>query len=136
MNSSPLPPVVSPTPSAGLLGRFGLATLLGIAMLVPVGLTLIYPPWYKLECKRRQLLVFSEIREIHASSFAGFDFLFAKEKWHREKTPPHPGADTFFESIEYHISYPVLFTEWLALAGLGIFAYLRLSKRIFPPITD
>ena len=134
MDSHTTPSNSSPNPSAGLLGRFGLATVLGLAMLFPIGLTVLYPPWTKIFCQRRQILYWSEQTEIHSSSFAGFDFLFSKEKWHREQTPPNPSSDTHFESIEYQITYPVLFIEWLILFGIGIFAYIRLSKRIFVPL--
>jgi hypothetical protein len=134
MTSNTTPPNSASNPSAGLLGRFGLATVLCLAMFFPISLTAFYPPWSKVDCKRRQTLYWSERTEIHSTSFAGFDFLFSKEKWHREQTPPNPGSDTYFESIEYQITYPVLFIEWLILLGIGIFAYIRLSKRIFVPL--
>lgn len=133
MDTNSSPTTTSPNPVPGLLGRFGLATMLGFATLIPLVLTLLVPPWSKVDCQRRQTLYWSERREIHSIHFAGFDFLFAKEKWSREQTPPHPSSDTFFRSIEYQISYPVLLVEWTIVIAIGIFAYVRLARRIFSP---
>lgn len=133
MDSNNLPPVAAPNTAASFLGRFGLATVICLALCLPLGLTLLYPPWSKVDCQRRQTLYWSERREIYSTHFAGFDFVFAKEKWSREQTPPHPSSDTFFKSIEYQISYPVLFIEWVFIAGIGIFTYVRLAQRILPP---
>lgn len=132
MNAIPSPPPTNAP--AGLLGRLGLATVLGFALLVPFGLTVLYPPWLKVNCERRQILYWSEQTKVESSSFAGFDFLFSSDKWHREQTPPNPSSDTYFRSIEYQLAYPILFIEWLILVALGVVLYWRLSKRIFTPL--
>lgn len=133
MNSIP-PQLPTSNPAVGLLGRFGLATMIGFAMLFPLGLTVLYPPWNKVDCQRRQILYWSEQTEVHSSSFAGFDFLFSNEKWHREQTPPTPASDTYFKSIEYQLAYPILVFEWFLLAIIGIIVYWRSSRHIFSPL--
>lgn len=134
MHSQTSPPTIATNSAAGILGRFGLVMLLSLALLVPLGLTAFFPPWSKVECKRRQILYWSERTEVYSKSFAGFDFLLSSEKWHREQSVPNPSSDTYFESIEYEISYPILLIEWLILLAIALFAYIRLAKRIFRSI--
>lgn len=134
MNTTPPPQNDTTHPTAGILGRFGLATIVGLFLVVPFSLTVLYPPWSKVDCQRRQILYWSEQTEVHSSSFAGFDFLFSTAKWHREQTPPNPSSDTYFKSIEYQIAYPVLLFEWFLLAVGGVVAYWRISRRIFSPL--
>ncbi len=134
MHNQASPPTIAKNAAAGVLGRFGLVTLLSLALLVPLGLTAFFPPWSKVECKRRQILYWSERTEVYSKSFAGFDFLLSREKWRREQSVPNPSSDTYFDSIEYEISYPILLIEWLVLLGIAIFAYIRLARRIFKSI--
>lgn len=123
------------TGSAVSLGRFGLGVLVFLATLLPLGLTLAFPPWDQLECQRRQILYWSEISTVEDRSFAGFDFLFSREKWSRVQNPPSPSSDTYFQSREYAINWFVLIMEWIAVFAIAIVGYVKVSRRIFPSVT-
>jgi len=120
--------------SAISLGRFGLGVLISMATLLPLGLTIAFPPWDRLECQRRQILYWSEISKVEARSFAGFDFLFSRDKWRRVQNPPAPSSDTYFQSKEYAINWLVLAIEWLAVFAFAILSYIKISRRIFPSV--
>jgi hypothetical protein len=122
------------TGAAKSLGRFGLAVLVSLASLLPLGLTVAFPPWDRVECQRRQILYWSEISKVESRSFAGWDTALAKEKWSRIQNPPSPSSDTYFTSKEYAINWLVLAIEWLVILSLAVIGYIKLSQRVFPDI--
>lgn len=111
-------------------GRFGVAVLCGLGAALFMALTLLYPPWLKVECDRYMVLYFSEQREIHTKAFAGFDNLFSGRKRERTWTPPNPPAGTPFTSVEYNVWWTLLVAEWTAIVVAAVLAYKQVTQSV------
>jgi len=94
-------------------------------------LTIFVPPWLEVHCQRRQILYWSERVKVHDRSFAGFDYLLASQKWSHTTTPPNPSSDTYFESREFTLWWPLLIAEWMMVLVAAGACYFRLSRRVF-----
>ena len=120
------------SPQPGLvLGHFGLAVLIFLISLPVLALTILVPPWLEVHCQRRQVLYWSERKKTYETSFAGFDFILASQKWSSVKTPPNPNSETLFDSREFDVFWPLLITEWVAIIGTAGACYYKLSRRVF-----
>ena len=114
-----------------VLGQFGLAVLIVLISLPVFALSILVPPWLEVHCQRRQVLYWSERVKTYERSFTGFDFILASQKWSSIKTPPNPPSDTFFDSREFDVFWPLLIAEWVAIIGAGGACYYQLSRRVF-----
>ena len=125
------------TEPSRLLGRFGLATIIGIASLAVAFLCLLFPPWLEVECERRKNKLYvpeSRQVEVYDKSFAGFDFVLDEAKWTRTTVPVHPVGTTLFKSTEFEIYWRLLVCEWVVLALIGSIGYFKISRRIFKTV--
>ena len=121
------------SPTGRALGHFGLAVLVALMALPLLAVTALVPPWIEVHCQRRQILYWSERTKLHATSFAGFDFLFSGQKWSSTKVPPNPPSDTYFDSKEFSVHRGLLATEWGAIVVAAAIAYYKLARRAFQP---
>jgi hypothetical protein len=113
--------------------RFSQLRLLAVitCFALPIlALTVIVPPWVKVVSQRRQILYWSQHVKVQKQTFAGYDFLFAEEKWHRTGPAIVP-SDTYFDVEEYQVFAPLLVGEWVAilLVGVGIFIIVSRQTR-------
>ena len=118
----------TPTSSqpSSLVGQFGWAVLIGFLSLLAIALTILVPPWLEVPCLRRQALWWSERVEVLDTSFAGFDFFWAK--WN---IPPGHAANELFEWTDFDIYWHVLFAEWAVIIALACVCYFKLSITVF-----
>lgn len=103
--------------------------LVSVLGLVAVGLTCLFPPWLSVRCQRQQVLYWSEPRGVLGSSFAGFDFVLAPQKWSAVKTPANPPSGELYESQEYRIFWIMLAGEWCAVMLAATVGFYWLSSR-------
>jgi len=121
----------SSTQSGVVFGRFGMAMIIFLISLPVFVLTILVPPWLEVHCQRRQILYWSERVQTYETSFAGFDFILASQKWVSVKTPPNPASDTLFDSREFAVFWPLLIAEWVAIIVSCVVSYVGLSRRVF-----
>src|SRR5687768_8875104 len=100
--------------AAGCLSHIGLFTIIGLGTLPIFALTLVVPPWVKVDCQRRQIIFTSMQTRVYKKSFAGFDYVFSSDKWERIG-PKNRKPGTYFDCTEYHVHWWVLVGEWFTL---------------------
>lgn len=106
----------------GRRGKIGLRRKVGLCTLAMLGITVLVPPWDKVDCQwyKEELGAFP--KKVHKQSFAGYDFLFAGSKW---EYPPHQKNGTIFDFTVFRIQWPLLICEWgvLIVAGCLVCAF-------------
>jgi hypothetical protein len=121
--------------AAGCFSQIGLLAVVAFGTLSILALTVILPPWVKVDCQRRQILYWSEQVKVHKRTFAGYDLLFADPKWQRIG-PANPASDTYFDVTEYQVFWPLLVGEWIVVlmgGGVLFFVVSRRLRRSFEP---
>lgn len=108
-----------------LLAPCGSVVLIGLLSALLISLTVLFPPWLEVHCERRQVLFVSHRVKVHETSFAGFDYIFAKSKW--EILLPKHGSGEHFESVEFDLYWPLLVGEWVAVIAVAGICYIALS---------
>ncbi len=122
------PSVVETSPPMKSLSAIGLAVLMMLAMGPFLIGTLVFPPWLERDVLRQRVLINTRLVEVKSSKFAGFDYVFSRDKWHADRTPDSMVSGATFQSHEFVISKPILIAEWMGILIVGILSYLFLYR--------